>query len=189
MDTLTHGIETYVSKRAQPITEAISLHSIRLVSKHLRKAVKGELEGTAHMMVASTMTGFCFSHTRTGAVHSMAHALGGHFDTPHGIANALLLPYVMEFNLEAVPEKFRAIAEALGENVDGLSVKKAAQKSVEVVKVLMKDLGLPTRLREVGINPAKFPQLVEDSMKSANILQNPRSATADDILQLFQKAY
>jgi alcohol dehydrogenase class IV len=119
----------------------------------------------------------------------MAHALGGHFDTPHGIANALLLPYVMEFNLEAVPEKFREIAEAMGENVDGLSVKKAAQKSVEAVKVLMKDLGLSTRLREVGIDPAKFPQLVEDSMKSANLLQNPRSAAVNDILQLFQKAY
>jgi alcohol dehydrogenase class IV len=189
MDALTHGIETYVSKKAQPITEAISLHAIRLVSENLRKAVTGDLEGTAYMMIASTMTGFSFSHTRTGAVHAMALALGGHFDTPHGVTNAVLLPYVMEFNLEACPEKFRDISRAMGESLEGLSLKDAAQKSVEAVKRLMKDLGLPTRLREIGCDKERFPQLIQDSMKSTNMAQNPRSATEEDILQLFMRAY
>jgi alcohol dehydrogenase class IV len=189
MDSLTHGIETYVSRKAQPITEAISLHAVRLVSENLRKAVAGDREGTFNAMLASTMTGFCALHTRTGAVHSMAHTLGGHFDIPHGIANAILLPHVMEFNLEACPEKYREVSKAMGEEVGGLSPKEAAGKSVEAVRRLMRDLGLPTRLREVGCDREKFPQLVEDSLKSANMPQNPRAVTEDDILQLFVNAY
>lgn len=189
MDALTHGIESYVSIKAQPITEGISLHAIRLISENLRKAVRGDLEATTNMMIASTMTGFSFSHTRCGAVHAMAHALGGHFDTPHGIANGLLLAHVMEFNLEACPEKYAEISHAMGEGVEGISPKQAAMKSVESVKGLLGDLGLPTRLREIGCDKRKFPLLVEDAMKSPNILSNPRQVTKVDIARLFRKAY
>jgi alcohol dehydrogenase class IV len=189
MDTLTHAIETYVSKKAQPLTEGISLQAVRLVSRNLRKAVKGDIECTANMMIASSMTGFCFSHTRCGAVHAMAHALGGRFDTPHGIANALLLPFVMEFNLEAAPEKYREIAICMGVNVTGLSLKDAARKSVDAVNDLIRDLSLPARLRDLGIDPKKFLELAADSIISGNIPANPRPVTEENILSIFEKAY
>ena len=189
MDALTHAIESYVSLKAQPITEAISLYAIRLVSENLRKAVTGDKEGTANMMIAASMGGMSISHTRTGAVHAMAHILGGHFDVPHGITNAILLPHVMEFNLETCPEKYREISKAMGERVEGLSLKEAAEKSVEVVEQLNKDLGLPIRLREIGCDDRKFSKIAEDTMNTPVILVNPRKATKEDILKLLRKAF
>jgi len=189
MDALTHGIESYVSIKAQPITEGISLHAIRLVSENLTKAVAGDLEAISYMIIASAMTGFCFSYTRTAAVHGIAHTLGGHFDVPHGIANAILLPHVMEFSLEACPEKYMEVAKAMGEKIEGLSPKEAAQRSVEFVNRLLRDLGLPTRLRDIGCDKKKFPQVVEDTMKTGNILVNPRRVTGDDVLELLTRAY
>jgi alcohol dehydrogenase class IV len=189
MDALTHAIESYVSVKAQPLTDAILLHAIRLVSENLRKVVTGDLEATSYMLLASTMGGMVISHARTAAVHGMAHTLGGHFDVPHGITNAILLPHVMEFNLEACPEKYREISKAMGEKVEGLSLKEATDKSVESVKRLLKDLGLPARLREIGYDREKFPRVVEDTMKTSNILVNPRQVTAEDALHLFEVAY
>lgn len=189
MDALTHAIESYVSLKAQPLTEGLSLHAIRLIAENLRKAVTGDLEGTTHMMIASTMAAMAFSHTRTAAVHGMAHTLGGHFDVPHGLTNAILLPHVMEFNLDACPEKHLEISRAMGESVEGLSLKQAARKSVDSVKRLLTDLRLPTRLSEIGCDEQKLPQVVEDTMKTPNILVNPRKITAEDMVRLFRAAF
>jgi alcohol dehydrogenase len=122
--------------------------------------VTGDLEGTTYMMIASTMAGISFSHTRTAAVHGMVHTLGGYFDIRHGIANAILLPHVMKFNLEVCPEKYREISKAMSKNVEGLSLKDATKKSVEWVERLLIDLGLPTRLRDLGCDREKLHNLL-----------------------------
>lgn len=189
MDALTHAIEGYTSTANQPISEALSLQAIRLIGSNLRKAVAQghNLEARSNMLLGSTMAAMGFTNTILGICHSMAHPLGGLFDVPHGMANAIMLPIVMEFNCPAVPEKFRAIAEALGESTEGLSLVDAGMKAVESVRRLSRDIGIPS-LRSFGISEKDVPKLAEEAMKGGDRSVNPRTTVLSDFVALYKKA-
>ncbi len=191
MDALTHAIETYVSKSAQPITLPLALDAIRLIGKYLRRAVANgsDLEARRHMANASMLAGLAFANGFLGAVHAIAMAMGGQFDVPHGVANALMLPYVMEFNEMAATEKFAAIAEALGEPIHGLSEREAARRATLAVHQLVTDVGLPHILADVKIDEDRIPKLAEESFGNQRLLKNnPRSATVQDLTRILESA-
>jgi alcohol dehydrogenase class IV len=190
MDALTHAIESYVANSAEPFSDALNIQAIRLISDNLPAAMatNWDLEATANMLYASTMTGVAFANTALGFVHCMAHALGGMFDMPHGLANAVLLPYVMEYNLLACPRKFAEIARAMGENVEGLPLLDAAAKSIEAVRKLSKRLGIPQSLSEIGVDPESIDYMADWALKDGNTGYNPRSGTKEDFVALFRGA-
>jgi len=191
MDALTHAIETYVSKSAQPITLPLALDAIRLIGKYLRRAVANgsDLEARRHMANASMLAGLAFANGFLGAVHAIAMAMGGQFDVPHGVANALMLPYVMEFNEMAATEKFAAIAEALGEPIHGFSEREAARRATLAVHQLVTDVGLPHILADVKIDEDRIPKLAEESFGNQRLLKNnPRSATVQDLTRILESA-
>jgi len=191
MDALTHAVETYVSRGAQPITMPLALEAIRLIGKYLRRAVAdgGDLEARRHMANASMLAGLAFANGFLGAVHAIAMAMGGQFNVAHGIANALMLPYVMEFNEMAATEKFARIAEALGESIEGLSEREAARRAACAVHQLVTDVGLPHVLADVRISEDKIPGLAEESFGNQRLLKNnPRSATAQDLARILESA-
>jgi alcohol dehydrogenase len=190
MDALTHAIESYVSKDAIPQSEALALHAIRLISRSLRRAVFAGDNRAARddMMMGSLLAGMAFAVSKLGNVHAMAHPLGGVFDIPHGIANAVLLPYVMKFNALACPEKFADIAVAMGADVRGLSQREAALRAVELVRELNHDIGIPNNLSCLGVTTTALDKLCEDTMRSGNVLVNPRKTTIQDIRKLYEEA-
>lgn len=191
MDALTHAIEAYVSIYANPVTDAFSVQAIKLIAENLRTAVKdGEnIEARTNMILASFMAGSAFSNSSLGIVHTMAEAMGGFYRIPHGITNALILPQVMEFNLNANQEKFAKIAELMGEDVKNLNVNQASKKSVSAAKELSKNVGLPQALREVGVQRKDIPALVEIACKWANKSGNPREVSEEQLRALYEKAY
>jgi alcohol dehydrogenase class IV len=191
MDALTHAIETYVSRNAQPITTPLALEAIRLIGKYLRRAVAdgSDLEARRHMANASMLAGLAFANGFLGAVHAIAMAMGGQFNVAHGIANALMLPYVMEFNEMAVTEKFARIAAALGEPTQGLSEREAARRAALAVHQLVTDVGLPHVLADVRISEDRIPALAEESFGNQRLLKNnPRSATLQDLSRILESA-
>jgi alcohol dehydrogenase class IV len=190
MDALTHAIESYVSKDAIPQSEAFALHAIRLISRSLRRAVFDGDNRVARddMMMGSLLAGMAFAISKLGNVHAMAHPLGGVFNIPHGIANAVLLPYVMKFNALACPEKFADIAAAMGADIRGLTQREAAFKAVELVRELNADIGIPDNLSCLGVTSTALDKLCEDTMRSGNVLVNPRKTTIEDIRKLYEAA-
>jgi alcohol dehydrogenase class IV len=191
MDALTHAVETYVSKSAQPITLALALDAIRLIGRFLRRAVAngGDQEARRHMANASMLAGLAFANGFLGGVHAVAMAMGGQFNIAHGVANALMLPYVMEFNEMAATEKFARIAEALGEPVAGLSEREAAHRATLAVHQLVTDLGLPHVLAGVKISEDRIPALAAESFGNQRLLKNnPRAATVQDITRILEAA-
>ncbi len=191
MDALTHGIECYINTVTNPLAKTYALEAIRRIGRYLRTAYATgkHLEARSHLLLASTMAAMAFTRTRLGNVHAMSHPLGAHFDVPHGVANAVLLPYVMEWNLIAGMETYPQIAEALGEPVAGLPPREGAVAAVEAVRQLAADVGIPERLREVGVTREAIPALADDAMKSGNILVNPRLTRREDIVYLFERAF
>jgi alcohol dehydrogenase len=192
MDALTHAIESYVSLSAHLFSESMSEKAIGLVGRHLRNFVanRQDLEAAGGMLLASLFAGIAFSHARLGLVHAMAHPLGGFFDVPHGSANAILLPYVMQYNLLADKGKFELIAQLLGEDLVGLSSPAMrAQKAVLAVVTLNEDLGIPDKISAVGVKKDAIPQMAIDTMKSGNVKVNPRQADTEDVIRLFELAY
>ncbi|MBM3279767.1 MAG: iron-containing alcohol dehydrogenase [Candidatus Handelsmanbacteria bacterium] len=190
MDALTHALESYINLMATPITEGLALQAIGLVGRNLRLACANdhELEATGQMLLASAMAGMAFSQTRLGNVHAMSHAAGGHFEIHHGLCNAILLPYVLEFNLSARPEKFAAIAGGLGVNTAGLSARQAAEAAVGAVRQLNCDLGIPVKLGEAGVKASAIASMAKVAMTSGNIAVNPRRTTLKDMERLFAAA-
>jgi len=190
MDALTHAIESYTGLLATPITEGIALAAIELIGANIRTACANdyETEATQEMLIASAMAGVAFSQTRLGNVHAMSHPVGAQFGVHHGLANAVLLPWVMEYNLSARQDKFASIAQALGEDVDGLCASDAGAVAVEQVRQLNHALGIPSRLRDVGVRVSGIPKLARAAMNSGNIAVNPRKTTQKDVEQLFRSA-
>ncbi|MBI2503392.1 MAG: iron-containing alcohol dehydrogenase [Candidatus Latescibacteria bacterium] len=190
MDALTHALESYVNLMATPITEGLALQAIGLVGRNLRLACANdrELEATQQMLIASALAAMAFSQTRLGNVHAMSHAAGGHFEIHHGLANAILLPYVMEFNLQARLEKFALLAGLLGVGTAGMSTRQAAEAAVEAVRQLNRDLGIPARLGEAGVKAKAIPSMARVAMTSGNIAVNPRRTTLRDMERLFAAA-
>ncbi len=190
MDALTHALESYTNLMATPITEGIALSAIGLVGRNLRLACANdhELEATGQMLIASALAAMAFSQTRLGNVHAMSHAAGGQFEIHHGLANAIILPYVMEFNLQARLEKFATLAGLLGVNTAGMSTRQAAEAAVEEVRQLNRDLGIPAKLGAAGVKAKAIPSMAEVAMKSGNVAVNPRRTTLRDMEQLFAAA-
>ncbi|WP_017726477.1 iron-containing alcohol dehydrogenase [Halalkalibacterium ligniniphilum] len=191
MDALTHAIESYVSKLAQPVSQALALQAIKLISRNLRNAyfVGTDLKSRSEMLEASMLAGFAFSQSRLGNVHAISQAFGGVFDIPHGIANATLLPFVLKYNLPACPEKMKDIAEAMGADVSRLSTSEAASKVLEMVIELNEAFDIPSNIKDLGVSLNQLPKLIEDSMRSGNILANPRLTNANDVKTIIEDAY
>ncbi|GAA0706784.1 iron-containing alcohol dehydrogenase [Paraclostridium ghonii] len=191
MDALTHAIEAYVSKDANPVTDAAAIQAIKLISKNLRQAVAlGEnLVARENMAYASLLAGMAFNNANLGYVHAMAHQLGGLYDMPHGVANAMLLPHVEKYNLISNPLKFADIAEFMGENIDGLSVVEAAEKAIDAMFKLSKDIGIPASLKEMGVKEEDFEYMAEMALKDGNAFSNPRKGNENDIVEIFKAAF
>jgi len=189
LDAFTHGIESYVSLAATPLTDIHALKAIKLASGNLRQAVadRHDMEANTNMSMASLTAGLAFSNAILGATHAMTHQVDGLIDQHHGETNAAILPSVMEFNLSACPERFRDIAEAMGEDVTGLSVMAAAELAVEAVRRLIADIGLAKGLGELGLTEEFIPLLSENALKDACLVTNPRPASREDIAMIFRK--
>lgn len=190
LDALTHAIESYTNAITEPISQVIALEAIRLIGENLRPAVaKGDnIYARDRMLLGSLMAGLAFANTKLGIVHAITAPLGGYFPVPHGVVNAILLPYAMEFNLIGNLERHADIAEALGENIDGLTLVQAAERSVEAVKRLSKDVGLPGGLGEVGVKEEALADVCAEAMKNVNIPINPRRPKLEDLINICKKA-
>ncbi len=191
MDALTHAIEGYITKGAWELSDMFELKAIELIAKHLPTATANGKDMTARegMALAQYVAGMAFSNVGLGCVHSMAHPLGARFDIAHGVANALLLPVVMEYNLPAAKGKYAEIAKAMGVDVSAMDADEAAAAAVKAVKDLSVSLGIPQTLREIGIPEAALPQLAKDAFADVCTGGNPREITEADIHELYKIAY
>lgn len=191
MDALTHAIESYVTTVATSVTKALALESIRLIAGNLRRAVsRGEdIQARTNMLLASLLAGMAFRHTRLGIAHALAMPLGSwDIRLPHGLANALVLPYVMEFNLPGNLEGYAEIAIAMGES-PGDTLRETAIKAIKAVKELIVDIGLPRNLKSVGVRKEDFDRIAEEAMKSGNLAVNPRVCKKEDLISILEASY
>lgn len=191
MDALTHAIEGLITKGAWEMSDMFEIKAIDMINRYLPTAVNepSNAEARNGMAVAQYIAGMAFSNVGLGAVHGMAHPLGAIFDIPHGVANALLLPIVMEFNMPAAIEKYGEIAKAMGVYKQGMTPAEAAQAAVDAVRELAVRVGIPQHLAELGIKEEDLPRLAEAAMADVCTPGNPRDVTYDDILALYKKAY
>ena len=186
MDALTHAIEGYITKAAWEMTDMFHLKAIEIISRSLRSAVKGEKEGREGMALGQYIAGMGFSNVGLGIVHSMAHALGAVYDTPHGVANAILLPTVMRYNAEATGEKYRDIAKAMGvEGVDKMTLDEARKAACDAVAQLSKDVGIPENLKGI-VKEEDRDFLAQSAMDDACRPGNPKDPTQEDIIALYK---
>lgn len=186
MDALTHAIEGYITKGAWALSDMFHLEAIRIISQNLRGAVANTPEGREGMALGQYIAGMGFSNVGLGIVHSMAHPLGALYDTPHGIANAIILPTVMEYNAEATGEKYREIARAMGvEKVDKMSPKKYRKAAVDAVKKLAEDVGIPSTLRDI-VKKEDIPFLAQSAYDDACRPGNPRDTSVEEITALYK---
>ena len=191
VDALVHAIETYVTANPNPLADMCAYRAIQIISEWLRPAVaNGEnLVAREWMTYGSLMAGMAFSNAGLGYVHAMAHQLGGFFDIPHGVANAILLPAVAKYNMVSNLKRFAEIAVAMGENIDGLSDREAACKAIDAMAQLTKDVGIPSGLRELNVEKSSFDKMAEFALKDGNAGCNPIQGTKEDIIKLFEDAY
>ncbi|MGL5311608.1 MAG: iron-containing alcohol dehydrogenase [Peptostreptococcaceae bacterium] len=189
MDALTHAIETLVTPGAYAVTNATALDAVKIIFDYLPRAVKNghDIEAREQMVYAIFLAGIAFSNAGLGNVHAMAHQLGGVYDLPHGVCNAMLLPVVEEVNAKAVPEKFVAIAKALDFDVNGKSDEECATFVIEKIQSLSKEVGIPATLGELGVDDIDFDLLAENSMKDICAPGNPIEFTKEQIIELFKK--
>ena len=186
MDALTHAIEGYITKGAWEMSDMFHLRAIEIISKNLRGAVANTPEGREGMALGKYIAGMGFSNVGLGIVHSMAHPLGALYDTPHGVANAILLPTVMEYNAEATGEKYRDIAKAMGvEGVDEMSLEDARKAAVAAVKQLSEDVGIPKDLKNI-VKEEDLDFLAQSAMDDACRPGNPKDPTKEDIIALYK---
>lgn len=194
LDALTHAIEAFVSVKAQPITDTLALQAIRFIAGNIRQAWSNgdNVEARTNMMIGALQAGMAFSNSSVALVHGMARPIGAYFHVPHGISNAALLPTVIEFSIPGNPKRYAAIAEAMGEITEGLSVLDAAYLAADAVEGLNVDLKVPT-LRELGVEEKKFNSIVEqmaaDAIASGSPGNNPRKATQGEIVELYRRAF
>ncbi|KWX88455.1 1,2-propanediol oxidoreductase [Paenibacillus riograndensis] len=189
MDALTHAIEALVTPGAYPVTDATALAAVELIFANLARTVKNghDIEAREQMVYAIFLGGLAFNNAGLGYVHAMAHQLGGVYDLPHGVCNAMLLPYVEEENAKHVPEKFRSIAKAIGLQIEGKSDQECADFVIESIKALSKEVGIPSKLSELGVNEVDLDLLAENSMKDACAPGNPFIPTKEEVITLFRK--
>ncbi|HJV07858.1 MAG TPA: L-threonine dehydrogenase [Chromobacteriaceae bacterium] len=190
MDALTHAVEAYVSTAATPITDACALKAVALIAANLRAAVKNgqDLHAREQMAYAQFLAGMAFNNASLGYVHAMAHQLGGFYDLPHGVCNAVLLPHVEAFNAETSAARLADVARAMGVNVAGLTDADAAEACLSAIRQLSADIGIPAGLTELGVKTSDIPTLAENALRDACGLTNPRKASQTDIEAIFQNA-
>ncbi|HEX3659812.1 MAG TPA: iron-containing alcohol dehydrogenase [Acidobacteriaceae bacterium] len=190
MDALTHAIEAYVSTIATPITDACAIKAIELIRDFLPSAVAHgqNMEARDKMAYAEYLAGMAFNNASLGYVHAMAHQLGGFYNLPHGVCNAILLPVVCEYNLIACPKRFRDIAIALGQDVSGLSDLDAGEKAIAAIRRLSRAVGIPSGLMELGVREDDLEIMAENAKKDACQLTNPRTATLGQVVGMFRAA-
>lgn len=189
LDALAHGLESYVNKATQPISEALSEKSMELIARSLRTAVYNgaDIGARSDMLIAATMAACAFAPTRLGLAHAMAMPLGAKAKIPHGDVISILLPEVMRFNMVANLEKFARIAHIFGVDTRALSLREAASAGVDAASQLVSDIGAPNSLAAYGVTESDLPQLAAESMESGNIVVNPRPATADDLAEIMRR--
>lgn len=186
MDALTHAIEGYITKGAWEMTDMFHLKAIEIIAKSLRGAVANEKAGREGMALGQYIAGMGFSNVGLGIVHSMAHALGAVYDTPHGVGNAILLPTVMRYNAEATGEKYRDIAKAMGvEGVDNMTLEQAREAACDAVALLSKDVGIPQDLKGI-VKEEDIDFLAQSAMDDACRPGNPKDPTKEDIIKLYK---
>ena len=190
MDALTHAIEGYTTKAAWEMTDMFHLNAMALIYKNLEKAVNlKDRDAIDNVGYGQYIAGMGFSNVGLGIVHSMAHSLGAFFDTPHGLANALLLPHVLKFNGKICPDLFRNMGRAMGLDMDNLTDDEAVDKVVDAVRSLAIKIGIPQTLKEIGIKKEDLPMLAHQAIDDVCTAGNPRNVTEQDILALYQEAY
>jgi alcohol dehydrogenase len=189
IDALTHAIESYISTGANSMSDSFDLQSIRLIGKYLKPAYAGDTEARFQMQCASSLAAMGFSQAGLGLVHAMAVTMGGKYNMHHGIANAVLLPYVMGYNRVANEPKYADIAIALGQNTASLSLRDSALLAVEAVKNLNRDVCIPQNLHELGVQIEDIPELSEKASVHSDGLPNPRKYTKYEIEVLFREAF
>ena len=185
MDALTHAIEGYTTKAAWTLADCLDLEAIKLIAKNLRKAVDNDPDGREGMALAQYVTAMAYSNVGLGIAHSMAHTLGAVYDTPHGVACAMMLPIVMEFNKDYTGEKFKAIAEAFGVDTTGMDADAYRKAAIDAVQQLSIDVGIPTKLEK--LKEEDIPFLCESAAADACAPGNPREATLADFEAMFRK--
>ena len=190
MDALTHAIEGYTTLAAWELADTLNLKAIELISRSLRSAVENDPKGREDMALGQYVTGMAFSNVGLGVVHGMAHPLGAFYGTPHGVANAVLLPYVMEFNKDYTGEKFREIARAMGvKGVDDMSQEEYRAAAINAVKQLSLDVNIPQTLKEIGVKEEDLPALAQAAMADVCTGGNPRPCTYDLVLEVYKTAF
>ncbi len=188
-DALAHAVESYVNTGSDPLLDSLNIAAIRMIGRNLRAAVETrDAAAIEQLSLASTMAGIAFNMNANAIVHAASTPVTAHHAVPHGVANGIFMPWGLAFLAPACREKLSEIATALGEDVSGLSADDAAQRGVEAVRALMKDVGIPGTLREYGLDPDEvdISRLVEDAMKSRNIATNPRPVTPADLEELYK---
>lgn len=190
MDALTHAIEGYTTLAAWELADTLNLKAIELIAKNLRKAVANDPDGREGMALGQYVTGMAFSNVGLGVVHGMAHPLSAFYDTPHGVANAVLLPYVMAFNAPYTGEKFREIARAMGvKGVEEMSEEEYRKAAIDAVKQLSMDVGIPQTLKEIGVKEEDLDALADAAMADVCTGGNPRPCKKELVLEVYKTAY
>ena len=190
LDALTHGIESYVSRAHNSLTDRHALHAVALITRHLPCTQLRPSETTPRLAMAqgSLEAGMAFTNAILGATHAMSHQVGGLLDAPHGVVNAVLLPHVIRFNAQVSPDRFVPLAAAGGIRTEGLPAAEVALLLADAVRKLADEVGVPKRLTELGVTDALVPQMARTTLKDACLATNPRAADARDIEALFRAA-
>lgn len=190
LDALTHAVEAYVSNASFDVTDILALAAMRRIAASLGDAIDrpDDLVPRSDMLLASLEAGLAFSNAILGAVHAMAHALGGLLDLPHGECNALLLPHVVRYNYDAAPERFRAVGEALGADMGNLSGEAAREAIIFRIEEIKKRAGVTSNLASLGVTAADLARLAENAAADPCLLTNPKSATAEEIRSIYERA-
>jgi len=193
MDALTHCIESLHSEMHEPITDGLAIHGIKIITKYLVRSFKDgdDLEARTYMLIAANLGGVAFANAFVGIIHAMAHSVGGHFGVPHGVANSILLPWGMEFNMryEDVPGEYRMVAEALGLEVAKDDDLTASRKAIEYIKSLTLELGLPQKLSDVGVPDDGLDAATDDAMIDGAMFNNPGDPEYEEVLGLFKECH
>ncbi len=190
MDALTHAIEGYTTLASWELADTLNLKAIEIISRSLRKAVENDPKGREDMALGQYMTGMAFSNVGLGVVHGMAHPLSAFYNTPHGVANAVLLPYVMEFNAPYTGEKFREIARAMGvKDVDKMSQEEYRRAAIDAVKQLKKDVNIPETLKDINVKEEDLEALSDAAMTDVCTGGNPRPCSKELVLEVYKKAF
>ncbi len=189
LDALTHAMECYITKGAWEMTDMFALKAIKLIYENLEGAVNKNRDAMEKMALAQYIAGMGFSNAGLGIVHSMAHQLGAVYDTPHGVANALLLPYILEYNGAVCPDKFREMGEAFGLHMTGLSDEAAVQSVADAVRELALRLNIPQHISEIGGKEEDIPMLAKKAFEDPCTGGNPRETSLEDFVELYRKAF